>query len=96
VPTPDVRSRISGDLYANLQAFDPQGANATIKLIVEPLVPWIWFGGMVIVIGAIIGMFHKGRRLGPPAHTAAAPVAARVATEAPEPAGVAGIIRADA
>lgn len=61
VPTPDVRSRISGDLYANLQAFDPRGATATIKLIVEPLVPWIWFGGLVTVIGAVIGMFHTGK-----------------------------------
>jgi cytochrome c biogenesis factor len=32
-----------------------------VKLIVEPLVPWIWFGGLVIVMGAIIGMFHGPR-----------------------------------
>ena len=62
VPTPDVRSSIRGDLYLNLQAFDENGAHATIKMIVEPLVPWIWFGGMVIVAGAVIGMFHGGRR----------------------------------
>jgi len=62
VPTPDVRSSIKGDLYANLTAFDPSGANATVKIIVEPLVPWIWFGGLVVVIGAVIGMFHSGRR----------------------------------
>lgn len=62
VPTPDVRSSFKGDLYANLMAFDPNGANATVKLIVEPLVPWIWFGGLVIVLGAVIGMFHPGRR----------------------------------
>lgn len=61
VPTPDVRSSISGDLYANLQAFDPTGRNATIKLIAEPLVPWIWFGGLVMVIGAVMGMFHRQR-----------------------------------
>jgi cytochrome c-type biogenesis protein CcmF len=62
VPTPDVRSGIRGDLYINLQAFDPNGANATVKVIVEPLVPWIWFGGFVIVAGAGIGMFHGKRR----------------------------------
>ncbi|MGH7636639.1 MAG: heme lyase CcmF/NrfE family subunit [Gemmatimonadaceae bacterium] len=61
VPTPDVRSRLSGDLYANLQAFDPRGTTATVKLIAEPLVPWIWFGGLVTVIGAVIGMFHAGK-----------------------------------
>jgi cytochrome c-type biogenesis protein CcmF len=62
VPTPDVHSSIRGDLYANLMAFDPNGANATVKIIVEPLVPWIWFGGLVVVIGSVIGMFHGGRR----------------------------------
>jgi cytochrome c-type biogenesis protein CcmF len=62
VPTPDVRSSIKGDLYVNLMAFEPTGANATVKVIVEPLVPWIWFGGFVIVVGAIIGMFHGPRR----------------------------------
>jgi cytochrome c-type biogenesis protein CcmF len=62
VPTPDVRSSLTGDLYVNLMAFDPKGANATVKVIVEPLVPWIWFGGFVVVLGAVIGMSHGGRR----------------------------------
>jgi cytochrome c-type biogenesis protein CcmF len=72
VPTPDVRSSIKGDLYVNLMAFEPNGANATVKVIVEPLVPWIWFGGLVMVIGSIIGMFHSGKR------AAATAMAARV------------------
>ena len=75
VPTPDVRSSIRGDLYVNLSAFEPNGANATVKVIVEPLVPWIWFGGFVIVLGAVIGMFHRGRRTTiPPAPMASAPL----------------------
>lgn len=77
VPTPDVKSSIRGDVYVNLMAFEANGANATIKLIVEPLVPWIWFGGLVIVIGSIIGMFHSGRRAVPVRKPpAAAPLAA--------------------
>jgi cytochrome c-type biogenesis protein CcmF len=62
VPTPDVRSSIKGDLYVNLMAFESNGTNATVKVIVEPLVPWIWFGGLVIVVGAIVGMFHGRAR----------------------------------
>jgi cytochrome c-type biogenesis protein CcmF len=61
VPTPDVKSSLRGDLYANLMAFDGNGANATVKIIVEPLVPWIWFGGFVVVLGACIGLFHRQR-----------------------------------
>ncbi|MGI8618936.1 MAG: heme lyase CcmF/NrfE family subunit [Gemmatimonadaceae bacterium] len=78
VPTPDVRSGVRGDLYVNLMAFESSGANATVKVIVEPLVPWIWFGGLVIVLGAVIGMFH-GRRRAPaagPRSSPAEPVAA--------------------
>jgi cytochrome c-type biogenesis protein CcmF len=54
VPTPDVRSTVAGDLYLNLMAYRPDGTTATIKAIYQPLVPWIWFGGGVVVLGAII------------------------------------------
>ena len=73
VPTPDVRSGLTGDLYVNLMAFDPNGANATVKVIVEPLVPWIWFGGMVMMLGAFIGMFHGGRRSATPSPVITSP-----------------------
>ena len=56
VPTPAVRSRPWGDLYLNLQAFDRNGANATIRVIVEPLTPWIWTGGLIVVLGALVSM----------------------------------------
>jgi len=61
VVTPDVRSTIRGDLYLNLMAFEPRGTNATVKMIVEPLAPWIWFGGGVIVLGAVITVLPRGR-----------------------------------
>ena len=62
VPTPAVRSGFLGDLYVNLQAFRPDGSNATIRVIYEPLVPWIWSGGGVVVLGALIAIFPTGRR----------------------------------
>ena len=51
-----------GDLYLNLMAFRPDGSNATIKAIYEPLVPWIWLGGGVIVFGAIVSAWPAKRR----------------------------------
>ena len=60
VPTPAVRSGLLGDLYVNLQAFRQDGSNATIRVIYEPLVPWIWFGGGVVVFGALIAIFPVG------------------------------------
>ena len=79
VPTPDVRSSVRGDLYVNLMAFETSGANATVKVIVEPLVPWIWLGGLIIVIGAVIGLFHGQGRL--------ASVSANAASKEPSAAG---------
>ena len=61
VPTPDVRSTLLGDLYANLQTFREDGTSATVKLIREPLVAWIWLGGGVIVLGALLGLLAGPR-----------------------------------
>ena len=62
VPTPAVRSGFFGDLYVNLMAFRPDGGTATLKAIYEPLVPWIWFGGGVVVFGAILCAWPMTRR----------------------------------
>jgi cytochrome c-type biogenesis protein CcmF len=62
VPTPAVRSGLFGDLYINLVAFRPDGGTATLKMIYEPLVPWIWFGGGVVVFGAILCAWPIRRR----------------------------------
>jgi cytochrome c-type biogenesis protein CcmF len=62
IATPAVRSRWSGDLYLNLMAVERDGSTATIRVIVEPLVPWIWAGGLIIVLGAMITVAPSRRR----------------------------------
>ena len=62
VPTPAVRSRPSGDVYINLMAFTPDGQSATLRVILEPFVPWIWFGGMVVALGAFVSAWPVSRR----------------------------------
>jgi cytochrome c-type biogenesis protein CcmF len=62
VPTPAVRSRPWGDIYVNLQAFERDGSNATLRVIVEPLVPWIWLGGGIMCLGALVSMIPMRRR----------------------------------
>jgi cytochrome c-type biogenesis protein CcmF len=62
VPTPDVQSGVFGDLYLSLVSFRSDGSTATIKAIYEPLLPWIWFGGGVIVFGAIVSGWPTRRR----------------------------------
>jgi cytochrome c-type biogenesis protein CcmF len=34
-------------------AFQPDGGSATVRVILEPLVPWIWAGGALICLAAL-------------------------------------------
>jgi len=62
VPTPAVRSRLWGDLYLNLMAFEQDGSSATIRAITEPLVPWIWIGGGIVCLGALVALSGPARK----------------------------------
>lgn len=57
IPTPDVRSTPFGDTYMNLMSFNKDGSSATVKIINEPLVPWIWLGGGIICLGVLVSAF---------------------------------------
>ncbi len=62
VATPAVRTRPDNDLYLTLLAFNEQdGSTATLSVIVEPLVGWIWVGGFMITIGALFGIWPRKR-----------------------------------
>lgn len=56
IATPAVRSFIDEDLYLTLMAFDQQGSHATVRAIVNPGVPWLWIGGMIIGLGSILAV----------------------------------------
>lgn len=62
VPTPAVRSRTDRDLYLNLLAFQRDGSNATFTILVEPMVIWIWIGGVVVALGALLGVLPMRKR----------------------------------
>ncbi|MGH7482649.1 MAG: heme lyase CcmF/NrfE family subunit, partial [Longimicrobiales bacterium] len=56
IATPAVRSTPIEDLYLTLMAFERDGSSATLRAVVEPLVWWIWVGGVVVGLGATIAM----------------------------------------
>jgi cytochrome c-type biogenesis protein CcmF len=62
ITTPGVRSRADNDLYVNLLAFAQDGSTATLDVIVEPLVVWIWIGSFIVAFGALITMWPRRRR----------------------------------
>jgi cytochrome c-type biogenesis protein CcmF len=75
-PTTEVALRTSlfEDLYVILAGFEPSRI-ATFKVFVNPLVAWLWMGGLVMVIGTIIAIWPE-RRLPQPARQRAAAVGA--------------------
>jgi cytochrome c-type biogenesis protein CcmF len=58
---------------------------ATFRLLVSPLVSWIWFGAFVVFLGGLIAIWPSPRTLG---RRVAAAYAARVGREVREPVGV--------
>ena len=74
ITTPSVRSRAHQDLYVNLLAFADDGSTATLHVIVEPLVVWIWIGSFVVAFGALISVVGGRRRAPKPAVRRRAPL----------------------
>jgi len=58
-PTTEVanRSTLREDLYLVLGSYDPQTKLATILAYVNPLVVWIWLGGVVLAFGTLIAVW---------------------------------------
>jgi cytochrome c-type biogenesis protein CcmF len=57
-PTTEVAMRRSPaeDLYVTLGNYDLADGTATLKLVVNPVVDWIWFGFMLLAIGTGIAL----------------------------------------
>jgi cytochrome c-type biogenesis protein CcmF len=66
-PTTEVALRTSlfEDLYVILAGFEPSRL-ATFRVFINPLVAWLWIGGLVMVVGTIIAIWPE-RRLPQPA-----------------------------
>lgn len=62
IPSPAVRSTPTKDVYLTLASVPKAGKTpAAIGVIVEPLVLWLWVGGFVIVIGALLSIWPSRR-----------------------------------
>jgi cytochrome c-type biogenesis protein CcmF len=71
-----IRSTPLEDLYVVLNGRDERGA-ASVRIVVNPLVPWIWAGGALLILGVLIGHLPARPRSASSVAPAAAPVAAR-------------------
>ena len=63
IGTPAVRSTVGEDLYLSLVQMDPAAGTASLLVVIEPLVGWIWFGGGILVLGHRgVGVAEPSRR----------------------------------
>lgn len=64
VGTPSVRTSLTQDVYLTLQRApaDDAAQTASIRVIVQPLVTWLWIGGAVMAVGTVLAAFPGRRR----------------------------------
>jgi cytochrome c-type biogenesis protein CcmF len=58
-PTTEVanRSTLREDLYVVLGSYDPQTQLVTVLAYVNPLVVWIWIGGLILALGTAVAVW---------------------------------------
>jgi cytochrome c-type biogenesis protein CcmF len=92
IGTPSVDSGLSEDIYLTLaQTPTKPGGAVGIGVIIEPLVTWIWIGGAVMLVGAVLAALPGNRKYRPDA------AEVEVATGVPasgEPAAAAEVVPA--
>jgi cytochrome c-type biogenesis protein CcmF len=63
IGAPAVHTSWKEDLYLSVVQIDEAAGQASIRVIVEPLVAWIWWGGGVLLFGGLLILSEKrGRR----------------------------------
>ncbi len=58
----DYRLGFREDIYLVLGDFSRDGSEATVKLQVNRLVSWIWLGGVVLTLGALLAILPEWRK----------------------------------
>ena len=62
VSVPGVYSTPGLDFYVLLVGWDDLGTSATFKIYVNPLINWVWIGGIVMILGTIIATWSNTTR----------------------------------
>ncbi len=55
--TPAMHHSLAEDLYIILAGWEDGGVTATFKAYVEPLINWLWIGGLVFILGTAMAVW---------------------------------------
>jgi cytochrome c-type biogenesis protein CcmF len=59
VSSPGIQSGLTRDVYTTVLAVDEDGAAATIRVAVNPLVGLVWAGGLLIALGGALSWYRR-------------------------------------
>ena len=80
IGTPSVKTSLTDDVALSVLDISTDGSGAvTIRVTVQPLILWLWLGGVVMAIGTLLAVF-PGRRRDPTAPVSSPVGAAGVRT----------------
>ncbi len=63
VTPPTLLMSLKEDLYVLLAGWEGNGASATFKVFVNPLVNWLWIGGILFIAGTLVAAWPKRDRV---------------------------------
>jgi cytochrome c-type biogenesis protein CcmF len=58
---PSIHSRPNEDLYVSLTALESDGS-AALEIHLNPLVSWVWIGGVILTAGCVVALWPRPRR----------------------------------
>ncbi len=59
-----IRSTLREDLYVILSQYNQDDGSATFKVVISPLIMWMWLGGFILVGGTILAMWPDKKERG--------------------------------
>ena len=57
-----IRSTPVEDLYVLFSEVQPDGGSAAFRLLVNPMVWWMWWAGVVMVVGTVVALWPARQR----------------------------------
>jgi cytochrome c-type biogenesis protein CcmF len=66
IATPSVRTGLLRDVYLTLVSSPNQTGRITLGVQVNPMVLWVWIGGLLVALGTVIALMPQRKRVRTP------------------------------